>query len=53
MPRKLRSTLRRQILGSKNVNLTFDTVEGKRILMFDEVPVRRTDAILLTEARVA
>ena len=52
MPRKLRSTLRRQMINTKNVNLTLETVEGKRVTMFDEIPVRRTDAILLTEARV-
>ena len=52
MPRKLRSVLRRQMLATKNVNLTLDTIEGRRVMMFDEIPVRRTDAILLTEARV-
>jgi hypothetical protein len=27
-------------------------VAGKRVMMFDDIPVRRTDALLLTEARV-
>ena len=52
MSRKLRSVLRRQMLNTKNVNLTLDTIAGKRVMMFDEIPVRRTDALLLTEARV-
>lgn len=50
--RTVRSFLRRQISNKDNVNLTLETVGGKRVLMFDGVPVRRTDAILSTEARV-
>lgn len=51
--RTVRSFLRRQILAKSNVNLTFENVAGKRVLFFDEVPVRRTDALLSTEATVA
>lgn len=50
--RTIRSFLRRQILNKNNVNLTFDDVAGKRVLMFDGVPVRKTDALLETEAVV-
>jgi hypothetical protein len=50
--RTVRSFLRRQISNKDNVNLTLETVGGKRVLTFDGVPVRRTDAILSTEARV-
>lgn len=51
--RTVRSFLRRQMKNAKNVNLTLETVAGKRVLMFDEVPVRRCDSILLTEAAVS
>lgn len=33
-------------------NLTWETVEGKKVMMFDEIPVVRTDALLNTEAAV-
>lgn len=50
--RTVRSFLRRQILNKNNVNLTFENVSGKQILTFDGVPVRKTDALLETEAAV-
>lgn len=50
--RTIRSFLRRQILNKNNVNLTFDDVAGKKVLSFDGVPVRKTDALLETEAAV-
>jgi hypothetical protein len=33
-------------------NLSWETVEGKRVMTFDDIPVRRTDALVNTEARV-
>ena len=51
--RTVRSYLRRQISNRANVNLSFDTVSGKRVMMFDEVPVRRTDKIVITESTVS
>ena len=45
--------LRRQILYNSNVNLTFDTIGGKRVLAFDGIPVVRCDAITDTEATVS
>jgi len=51
--RTIRSVLRRQIKNSNNVNITMDQVAGKRVLAFDEVPVRRVDKILSTEATVS
>ncbi len=48
----VRSFLRRQITNKSNVHLNMGEVAGKQVLMFDEVPVRRVDAILNTEARV-
>lgn len=50
--RTIRSFLRRQITNKENVNLTLETVAGKHVVTFDGLPVRRTDAILNTEARV-
>jgi len=50
--RTIREFLRLQIVNKGNVNLTFDTVAGKRVLMFDGIPVRRVDALLNTEEAV-
>ena len=50
--RTIRSFLRRQILNKDNVYLNMEEVAGKQVLSFDSLPVRRTDAILNTEARV-
>lgn len=53
MPRKLRSFLRRQITNKVAAGtLTMEDVAGKKVVAFDGVPCRRTDALLLTEARV-
>ncbi len=53
MPRKLRSFLRRQITNKVAAStLTMEDVAGKKVVSFDGVPCRRTDALLLTEARV-
>jgi len=52
MRKETRTRLRLAKLDKVNVRLTFDNVEGKRVLAFDEIPVRRCDAISLTEARV-
>lgn len=53
LPRKLRSFLRRQITNKVAAStLTMEEVSGKKVVAFDGVPCRRTDALLLTEARV-
>lgn len=53
MPRTLRSFLRRQITNKVAAStLTMDEVGGKKVVTFDGVPCRRSDALLLTEARV-
>jgi hypothetical protein len=52
VPRVIRSYLRRQIKNKSNVWLSMGEVAGKTVLQFDDVPVRRMDAILSTEARV-
>lgn len=51
--RRIRSFLRRQIKNAKNINLTLEQVAGKQVVMFDGVPVRMSDSLLLTEAAVA
>jgi hypothetical protein len=51
--RRVRSFLRRQTVNKVAAGtLSYDNVAGKPALMFGEVPVRRVDAILNTEARV-
>lgn len=50
--RTIKSFLRRQQKNSKNVQISMDQVAGKRVMMLDEVPVRRCDALLNTEATV-
>lgn len=52
MRREVRTALRKQIRTDGNVNLTFDTVAGKRVAMFDEVKVARVDQLLSTEDRI-
>ena len=49
----IRSFLRRQIGNRSNVNLTLETVAGKKVVAFDGIPVRKVDAILNTEAVVS
>lgn len=53
MNRSVRSWLRRQMINkTKNSTLAFDTHAGKRVLTFDGVPCRRSDALLLTESGI-
>ncbi|MDR3361871.1 MAG: hypothetical protein LBO64_03385 [Desulfovibrio sp.] len=53
MNRAVRTRLRLAKVGlTLNANVTFDNVEGKKIMRFDEIPVRRTDALVNTEAQV-
>ena len=53
MPRKIRSFLRRQITNKVAAStLTMEEIAGKKVVAFDGIPCRRTDALLLTEARV-
>lgn len=46
------TALRLGILEKIANNLTWETVEGRRVMMFDGIPVRRCDALLNTEAAV-
>ena len=52
MRREIRTALRKQIKDNSNVNLTVDSVAGKRVVNFDEIPVHRVDQLLNTEARI-
>ena len=52
MRREIRTALRNQIRTDSNVQLTVDTVAGKRVVSFDEIPVKRVDQLLNSEARV-
>ena len=50
--RTIREKLRLGILEKTSNNLNWETVEGKRVMTFDDIPVRRTDALVNSEARV-
>ena len=53
MNRTLRSFLRRQIANKvANSTLTMDTVAGRRVVAFDDIPVRRCDALTNTETGI-
>lgn len=54
MNRTLMTFLRRQITSAvRNSTLTMETVAGKKVMMFDGIPVKRVDALAADEARVA
>lgn len=51
--RRIRSFLRRQIVNKVAAStLSMETVAGRKVVTFDDVPVYRSDAILNTEAVV-
>ena len=52
--RTISSFLRRQTVNKvASATLSYDEVGGKKVLMFGEVPVRRVDQLLNTEATVS
>jgi hypothetical protein len=51
--RNIREKLRLGIQEKIANNLSWETVAGKRVMMFDDIPVGRCDALLNTEAVVA
>lgn len=51
--RNIREKLRLGILEKIANNLSWETVEGKRVMTFDDIPVRRTDALVNNETVVA
>lgn len=50
--RQIRESLRLGILEKIAGNLSWESVSGKRVMTFDDIPVKRLDALLNTEARV-
>ena len=51
--RTIREKLRLGILERISNNLSWETVSGQRVMTFDDIPVRRTDALINTESVVA
>jgi hypothetical protein len=51
-PRVITTFLRRQMVSQKNAFLSWEEVGGKRITSFDGIPIRRSDALNVDEARV-
>ncbi|NYT45139.1 hypothetical protein H0A64_09925 [Alcaligenaceae bacterium] len=51
--RTIRTNLRLGILDKIASNLSWESVAGKRVMVFDDIPVRTCDAILNSEARLA
>lgn len=51
--RRTRAFLRKQVRHAVGNTLTLDNFEGRRVLTFDGIPIRSTDALLNTEAAVA
>lgn len=47
--RNIREKLRLGILEKVASNLTWETVAGKRVMTFDDIPVKRTDALVNNE----
>lgn len=53
-PRTIRGVLRRQIANKvASSTLSMETVAGKKVMMFDTVPVRRSDALSGDEAAIS
>lgn len=52
VPREISAMLRKQILTTKNGFLSLDEIAGRKVTYFDNVPVRRVDALAVNEARV-
>ena len=54
MSRNTRTFLRRQLVAKvKQSTLTMDMVAGKRVIAFDEIPVKRCDSLAADEALVS
>lgn len=51
--RMIREKLRLGIVEKISANLSWETVSGKRAMMFDGIPIRRCDALVNNEANVS
>lgn len=53
MARDMRTKVRQQLAyGVENSTMTIDMVGGKRVLMFQDIPLRRCDALSADEAQI-
>lgn len=52
MPRAIRGFLRRQLIQKKNAFLSLSEQGGRSTLSFDDIPIRRTDALNVSEEEV-
>jgi hypothetical protein len=53
MNKRMRTLLRLAIIEKVAANLTFETVEGKKVMMFDGIPVKRVDRLVSNEQALA
>lgn len=56
IPRAVRTFFRRQLMAKSNLNLSWgdpSSISGKKVMMFDEIPVRRTDALNTAETAIS
>ena len=53
MNRQVRTRLRNALRRSTNVHLALAEAAGKSVLAFDEIPIKRCDALVNTEAKIA
>ncbi len=52
MNRPMRTALRKQMVNKANVHLSLGDVSGKQVMTFDEIPVRRCDALTSAETAI-
>lgn len=52
MNRRVREALRLGIIEKIAHNLTWETVAGRRVMVFDDIPVRRVDALHNNESQI-
>lgn len=52
MNKRVRTRLRNAFRRGPNVNLTLSEAGGKPVMAFDEIPIKRCDALVNTESRV-
>ena len=53
MNRTMRTNLRKQLANKSNVHLSLGEAAGKKVISFDEIPVRRCDALDFIEGVVS
>jgi len=53
VPRIVRTWFRRQLVNDKNTYLSWQEIGGQKVLSFNEIPIRRTDALNVAETQVS